>query len=126
MTWEELQILGDELEEHRRLVEALYQLAQADHAALRRRDAAALRRHGEARREMLPRLTGANQRLSQHRIRWERLPRESRDPGGRTAQLVRRGLESILRTVMLEQANERHWPRMRPPAPASRVMLPPS
>lgn len=114
MNGDEMQVLEEELREYLRMTEELRELADADATALRRNDTRSLARHGEFRRRLLVRLTGANHRLHQHRIRWERLPRDSRDPESTVAELIRRSLGSILRTVTTERLNERAWPRFRP------------
>lgn len=109
-----MHVLREELQEYLLMAQELHDLARADAEALRRNDTGSLARHGEIRRSLVVRLTGANHRLQQHRARWERLPRSSRDPGGVVADLVRRVLAAILRTVTTERLNERDWPRFRP------------
>jgi hypothetical protein len=109
-----MHVLREELEEYLRMTEALHELAQADALALRRNDTGSLARHAGCRRALLLRLSGANHRLRQHRMRWERLPQGSRDPGNQIGDLVRRTLGSILRTVSIERLNERGWPRFQP------------
>lgn len=114
MNREDMNVLKEELQEYLGMAEALVCLAAADAVAIRLNDTGSLARHGEARRKLAARLAGANHRLRQHRIRWERLPRTSPDHVGPVADLVRRNLDAVLRTVAAERVNERNWPRFRP------------
>lgn len=109
-----MNVLKEELQEYLLMAETLRELADADADALRCHDTRSLAKHGEARRSLLVRLSGANHRLRQHRIRWERLPRASREPGGPVQDLVQRVLGAILGAVTAERVNERRWPRFQP------------
>ena len=100
------EVLKDELRAYTKVCEEIHSIVERENHLLKSNEPQGIHRHQQSRRELLERLTSTQQRISVHKSSWVRVPASARAKHPEVGTLIRKTMDLIMRTIVLDRENE--------------------
>ena len=105
-THEPLESLVDELRQYFSVCEEINQVVRRENQCLKSPNPNSVNQFQQSRKELLERLSGAQMRLSVFKSSWLRIPSATRAKRPDIGNLIRRTMDLIMKTIVLDRENE--------------------
>lgn len=100
------EVLKDELHAYTKVCEEIHGIVQRENHFLKSNDPQQIHQFQQSRRELLGRLVSTQQRLLVHKASWIRVPAAARAKHPEVGAILRKTMDLIMRTIVLDRENE--------------------
>ena len=100
------EVLKDELRAYTKVCEEINSIVQRENHLLKSNSPQGIYRFQQSRRELLERLVSTQQRISVHKASWVRVPAAARTKHPEVSAIMRKTMDLIMRTIVLDRENE--------------------